>query len=145
MDYSDCILTDENCGEHRPTRTVGLFSCNELCSGVLPWITERRLIKTHLKYTVKNDSILCAFHRYKYGEYWVAPRQCQHPAHEKESEKRKRKISVEKTSLSNFNRIETIFKGQFSIFGHVCRWHNNLLKHLLMQGMQGMLFLNPQL
>ena len=104
--YGKCsFFHDGKCGPHTKSRTPidEMFSTEELKGTAKPHLlslklirsndavaewTERRLIENRIGRPLREEEVLCAYHRYVHGMHWKQPRTCQHPDHVTEKGKK---------------------------------------------------------
>ena len=122
IDYSKCCFQSSTCGEHKPSRLIGVFRCSDLNEIVEDHkFSEIQLIESRICKTLNASSFICAFHRQKFGNYWQVPQRCLHPMHINS-----KKVSLHKSTREQYENINILYPGKFPIGSNLSATHRKL-------------------
>ena len=107
-------LLKKKFGEHKPSRLVGIFKCEEL-SNVKGEITEFMVIASRAPISLEKDSYIMCF---SFGSYWKAPQRCLHPLHEST-----KKVSLRQSTLEQYIKLNEIYPSKFPYAANICAKH----------------------
>ena len=136
------LAFQKNCGEHKRSRTSGLFAVADIDSSYEEYLVSIKLLRPHeadpmvsekglierCKVLIPFEGHASSYHRYTNGYYWKSPKGCQHHLHEDTTRKKKAKSRQSTSEESKY--LKTM--SEFPTGGTLCMKHsfgtNNVLK-----------------